>query len=179
MNLFDNFLKVKMWINYGYWCEEAGRGGNKNRICSYVRVLIRGDGDELRLCEGESLDSAWLAAVLCPVLVYFHHMEPGLVFMERLENNHLEVEEKKITADSSLKIICCAQKNISNSKKKKIKIKLTIEVSAFFPLPVLCCSRRLCCLSASVSQMIFPDASSAHPCLESPGACKPCFLWNI
>lgn len=51
---------------------------------SYIGILISCDGDELRFCEGESLDSPWLAGVLCPILVYFHHMEPGLVLVERL-----------------------------------------------------------------------------------------------
>lgn len=57
---------------------------------SYVGVLVSCDGDELRLGEGESLDSSWLAAVLCAVLVHLHHMEPGLVLMERLKDHHLD-----------------------------------------------------------------------------------------
>lgn len=61
---------------------------------SYIGILISCDGNELRFCEGESLDSSWLAGVLCPILVYFHHMEPGLVLVERLENHHLEIQLK-------------------------------------------------------------------------------------
>lgn len=60
----------------------------------YVGVLVGCDGHELRLCEGERLDSSWLAGVLCPVLVHFHHMEPRLVLVERLENHHLESRAK-------------------------------------------------------------------------------------
>lgn len=63
-----------------------------NMKCSYVGVLVSCDGDELRFCEGESLDSSWLAGVLCPILVYFHHMEPRLVLVEGLENHHLEIQ---------------------------------------------------------------------------------------
>lgn len=64
--------------------------------CPYVSVLVSGDGDELRLREGESLDSSRLAGVLCPIFVHFHHMEPGLVLVERLEDHHLEVSMEEI-----------------------------------------------------------------------------------
>ena len=72
-------------------------GGNicADTSCPYIGVLVRCDGDELRLCEGESLDSSRLAGVLCPILVHFHHMEPGLVLVERLENHHLEIQRKE------------------------------------------------------------------------------------
>lgn len=95
-----------------------GNPDGERRVCvfvcsvrrdSYIGVLVGGDGDELRLREGESLHSPWLAAVLRAVLVHLHHMEPGLVLMERLEDHHLErgVEEARI----------------SNKKKKKGKKK--------------------------------------------------------
>ena len=60
----------------------------------YVGVLIGCDGNELRLCEGESLDSSRLAGVLCPIFVHFHHMEPRLVLVERLKNHHLDSRGK-------------------------------------------------------------------------------------
>lgn len=69
----------------------------------YVGVLIGGDGNELRLCEGESLDSSWLAGVLCPIFVHFHHMEPRLVLVERLENHHLESRAKARVSNSAAK----------------------------------------------------------------------------
>ena len=44
-----------------------------------------------------------MAGVLCPVLVHFHHMEPGLVLVEGLENHHLEIQLKKIKKKKKLK----------------------------------------------------------------------------
>lgn len=61
---------------------------------SYIGILVSCDSDELRFWEGESLDSSWLVGVFCPILVYFHHMEPGLVLVERLKNHHLEIQLK-------------------------------------------------------------------------------------
>ena len=61
---------------------------------SYIGVLVSCDGDELRLREGESLHSSWLAGVLCPILADFHHVEPGLILVERLEYHHLGLQLK-------------------------------------------------------------------------------------
>lgn len=72
-----------------------------NIKCSYIGILVSCDGDELRFCEGESLDSSWLAGVLCPILVYFDHMEPRLVLVEGLENHHLEIQSKTHVRNSA------------------------------------------------------------------------------
>ncbi len=77
------------------------RGVESNLKCSYIGVLVSCNSDELCLCEGESLDSSWLAGVLCPILVYFHHMEPGLVLVEGLENHHLEIQLKTRVTNSA------------------------------------------------------------------------------
>lgn len=74
-----------------------------NKKSPYVGVLIGCDGDELRLREGESLDTSWLAGVLCPIFVHFHHMEPRLVLVERLKNHHLEGRAETRVRNSAAK----------------------------------------------------------------------------
>lgn len=69
----------------------------------HIGVLVRRDGDKLRLREGESLHSSWLAGVLRAILVHFHHMEPGLVLVERLQNHHLQFQIKARASNSLLK----------------------------------------------------------------------------
>lgn len=179
---------------------------------SYVGVLVSCDGDELRLGEGESLDSSWLAAVLRAVLVHLHHMEPGLVLMERLEDHHLDrgvqargakrerdkERNKKVRLISNtfgvarhtetvnspsrfaenqnlwmIKYCLKGERGQYESSKKQFKRNWR-KLRRLLPAP--CCWRHLCCLSASVFQMIFLDASSAHRCLVSPCAYKPCSL---
>lgn len=92
------------------YCDKGNKELNKNGACCsqntkspYVGVLIGCDGDELRLCEGESLDTSWLAGVLCPIFVHFHHMEPRLVLVERLKNHHLESRAKTRVRNSAAK----------------------------------------------------------------------------
>ena len=50
----------------------------------YIRVLVGGDSDELSLRKSERLDSAWLARVLCAILIHFHHVQTGLVLVQGL-----------------------------------------------------------------------------------------------
>jgi hypothetical protein len=50
----------------------------------YIRVLVGGDSDELSLRKSERLDSAWLAGVLCAILIHFHHVQTGLVLVQGL-----------------------------------------------------------------------------------------------
>lgn len=68
---------------------------------TYVGVLVGCDRDELRLGEGKSLDSAGLAAVLRPVLVHLHHMEPGLVLVQGLQHHHLHGARRHFTASDA------------------------------------------------------------------------------
>lgn len=83
-------------------CNSFSVVSNERR--SYICVLVGCDSDELRFCEGESLDSSWLAGVLCPILVYFHHMEPGLVLVKGLKNHHLEISIKDARQKVALKV---------------------------------------------------------------------------
>lgn len=61
----------------------------------YISILIRGDRDKLRLRESESLHPSGLARVLGSVLVHLHHMQSRLVFMQRLQDHHLQEFKRK------------------------------------------------------------------------------------
>lgn len=91
MYLFSIIMTLLELDNILIW---VGRSVLSDKKCSYISILVSCNGDELCFCEGESLHSSWLAGVLCPILVYFHHMEPGLVLVEGLKNHHLEIQLK-------------------------------------------------------------------------------------
>lgn len=62
---------------------------------AYVSVLVSGDGYKLVLGEGEGLSSGLIAHVLHAVLCHLHNVQPWLVFMKRLQNDHLQKGEEK------------------------------------------------------------------------------------
>ena len=60
-----------------------------NHVRAHVGVLVGGDGYKLGLWEGEALRLGVAAHVLQPVLGHLHDVQPGLVLVQRLQDNHL------------------------------------------------------------------------------------------
>lgn len=56
---------------------------------AYVSVLVGGDSYKLGLWEGETLRLRVAADVLRSVFRHFHDMQPWLVLMQRLQDDHL------------------------------------------------------------------------------------------
>lgn len=66
-----------------------------NQGALYISVLVGGDCYELGLRKGEGLHSARLVGILRAVFVHLHHMQAGLVLVERLQNHHLSGRGKR------------------------------------------------------------------------------------
>lgn len=58
-------------------------------VATYICVLVSSDSDELGLWENEGLGFGREEGVLRAVLLHLHHVETGLVLVQRLEDNHL------------------------------------------------------------------------------------------
>lgn len=58
-------------------------------MLTYICVLVSSDSDELGLGEDEGLSFGREEGVLRAVLLHLHHVETGLVLVQRLEDNHL------------------------------------------------------------------------------------------
>lgn len=58
-------------------------------MLTYICVLVSSDSDELGLGENEGLSFGREEGVLRAVLLHLHHVETGLVLVQRLEDNHL------------------------------------------------------------------------------------------
>lgn len=57
---------------------------------THICVLVSSDSYKLILWEGESLSSAFVAHVLHTILCHLHNVQPRLVFMKRLQDDHLQ-----------------------------------------------------------------------------------------
>lgn len=56
---------------------------------AYISVLVGSHSYKLVLWKGEALSLHVTADVLHPVLRHLHDVQPGLVLMQRLQDNHL------------------------------------------------------------------------------------------
>lgn len=62
---------------------------------TYICVLISSDSDELSLREDKGLGFGREEGVLGAVFFHLHDVQTRLVFMERLEDYHLRMVQKK------------------------------------------------------------------------------------
>ncbi len=70
----------------------------KRRIFhAYISVLIGSDSYKLGLWKGEALALNVSANVLHPILRHLHDVQPRLVLMQRLQDNHLHINMVKQT----------------------------------------------------------------------------------
>lgn len=67
---------------------------------AYVSVLVGSDGYKLGLWKGEALRLHVTADVLHSGLCHLHDVQPGLVLVQRLQDNHLHSENHMFSAIS-------------------------------------------------------------------------------
>lgn len=60
------------------------------RFDAYISVLVGSDGYKLGLWEGEALRLHVTADVFHPIFCHLHDVQPRLVLMQRLQDNHLD-----------------------------------------------------------------------------------------
>lgn len=129
-------------------------------VLTYICVLVSGDSDELGLGENEGLSFGREEGVLRAVLLHLHHVETGLVLVQRLEDNHLSRRHVDTRSEHKATPGRRATPPLRNRR--------------CLPGPGCCC--RPCCWSAWVCWTTLPVSSSELQCSENQGACTSCFL---